>query len=81
MRFRVRLRRGGTREGFAVWGLLELFELGYLPLRKSLTPRAASVLWARRAELLEMAGNLTRRGGFAQRLRGSYAARGNAIAS
>jgi UDP-MurNAc hydroxylase len=79
MRFRVRLRRGGTREGFAFWGLLELFELGYLPLRKSLTPRAASVLWARRAELLEMAGNLTRRGGFAQRLRRSYAAPGTRL--
>jgi UDP-MurNAc hydroxylase len=76
MRFRTRLQRGGTREDFAFWGLLALFELGYLPLRKSLTPRAASVLWARRDELREMAGNLTRRGGFAQRLSGNYAARG-----
>jgi Beta-lactamase superfamily domain len=81
MRLRVRLRRGGTREDFAFWGLLALFELGYLPLRKSLTPRAASVLWARRAELLDMAGNLTRRGGFAQRLSGNYAARGTQTAS
>ncbi|SRR6266536_1621611 len=75
MRFRVRLNRGGTREDFAFWGLLALFELGYLPLRKSLTPRAASVLWARRAELFDMAANLTRRGGFAQRLSGNYAPR------
>jgi hypothetical protein len=81
MRFRVRLNRGGTREDFAFWGLLALFELGYLPLRRSLTRRAAAVLWARRAEVLDMAANLTRRGNFAQRLSGNYTARRTPIAS
>jgi UDP-MurNAc hydroxylase len=51
MRVRIDLARGGVQTDFLFWGLLSLHELGYFPLRKMATPRAARVLWRRRAEV------------------------------
>ena len=34
MRIRIHLARGGTRSDLAFWGLLAVWELGYLPLRR-----------------------------------------------
>jgi UDP-MurNAc hydroxylase len=51
MRIRIDLAPGGVQTDFLFWGLLSLRELGYLPLRRVLTPRAARVLWRRRAEV------------------------------
>src|SRR5206468_5107039 len=51
MRIRIELSAGGVQTDFLFWGLLSLHELGYFPLRKMLTARAAGVLWRRRAEV------------------------------
>ena len=51
MRIRVELAAGGVQTDFLFWGLLSLRELGYFPLHKMATPRAARVLWRRRAEV------------------------------
>ena len=51
MRLRIDLAPGGVQTDFLFWGLLSLHELGYFPLRRMLTPRAAAVLWRRRAEV------------------------------
>jgi hypothetical protein len=51
MRVRIDLAGGGVQTDFLFWGLLSLHELGYFPLRKMATPRAARVLWRRRAEV------------------------------
>ena len=49
MRTRIHLAPGGTRSDFAFWGLLAVWELGYLPLRRcALRPRfwaAAARRW------------------------------------
>jgi UDP-MurNAc hydroxylase len=50
-RVHVHLRRGGLVHDAAFWGLLALYELEYLPLRKVFTPRAARALTARWREL------------------------------
>src|SRR5438067_954331 len=50
MRVRIDLAPGGVQTDFLFWGLLSLRELGYFPLRRMATPRAARVLWRRRAE-------------------------------
>jgi UDP-MurNAc hydroxylase len=51
-RIRVHLRRGGATCDAAFWGLLSVFELGYLPLRNLLTWRAVWGLAVRWRELL-----------------------------
>ena len=51
MRLRIDLAPGGVQTDFLFWGLLSLHELGYFPLHKMATPRAAGVLWRRRAEV------------------------------
>jgi hypothetical protein len=51
MRLRIDLAPGGVQTDFLFWGLLSLHELGYFPLHKMATPRAARVLWRRRAEV------------------------------
>jgi hypothetical protein len=51
-RIRVHLRCGGATCDAAFWGLLTLYELGYLPLRRVLNPRALTTLLARWREIL-----------------------------
>jgi UDP-MurNAc hydroxylase len=63
-RMRTWVRKGGMKEEFKFWGLLQLHEIGYLPLRNFLTPRAVSVLWKRRYEILETARASLRSGRF-----------------
>jgi UDP-MurNAc hydroxylase len=62
-RVHVQMRRGALREDTAFWGALMMWELGYLPARRSCTPRAARVVWRRRAEFVAYAGALRRRRG------------------
>jgi len=52
-RIRVHLRRGGATRDAAFWGLLTVYELGYLPLRNVVTLRAlanalGALAWAGR---------------------------------
>jgi hypothetical protein len=51
-RIRVRIRRGGATRDAAFWGLLTVFELGYLPLRRVLTLRGLTTLASRWRELV-----------------------------
>jgi UDP-MurNAc hydroxylase len=54
-RMRIWVPRGGMKDDFKFWGLLQLYETGYLPLRNMMTPRALKVLWLRRFEVIEVA--------------------------
>jgi UDP-MurNAc hydroxylase len=63
-RMRVWVKKGGMRGEFKFWGLVQLYETGYLPLRNLLTPRALAVIWRRRAEVLEMGRSAFRGGPF-----------------
>jgi len=54
-RIRVHLRRGGATCDAAFWGLLGVFELGYLPLRNLLTWRG---LWGLPVRWRELVGYL-----------------------
>jgi len=51
-RIRVQLKRGGATCDAAFWGLLTLYELGYLPLRNVLNWRGLSGLVVRWRELI-----------------------------
>ena len=53
MRIRVHVRPGGAGDDLTFWGLVVPWELGYLPLTRSLRPRLAETTWRRRAEWLE----------------------------
>jgi UDP-MurNAc hydroxylase len=75
MRMRVELRPGGVDTDLAFWALMAVHELGYLPLRRVLTPRMAGVAWRRRRELLGMVtGRLFGRGTLAERMTGGLGA-------
>jgi UDP-MurNAc hydroxylase len=66
-RLRIWVRKGGMKEDFKFWGLLQLYEVGYLPLRNFLTPRALSVLWRRRFEILEILRSVARSNRFEEK--------------
>lgn len=66
-RMRIHVRRGGMKEDFKFWGLLQLYEIGYLPLRNLAKPRAISVIWRRRFEILEVIRSALRSGRFEEK--------------
>ena len=69
MRLRVELRPGGVHVDLPFWGLLTIWELGYLPLRRLLTWRAVRAAWRRRAEVWEsFASKLVGKGSFVNRM-------------
>jgi hypothetical protein len=71
LRLRVELRPGGVDSDLAFWGLLAMWELGYLPVTKVPRRRLASAVWRRRREILEtVTGGLLKRGSFAERMSG-----------
>ena len=53
MRLQIELRPGGVNEDFLFWGLLTIWELGYLPLTRLPLGRLAGAAWRRRRELWE----------------------------
>ena len=63
MRFHTTLRVGGLGDDLAFWGLLGLYELGYLPAHRTMRPRMLRAGWRRRAELLQMGGAAVGGGG------------------
>jgi UDP-MurNAc hydroxylase len=76
MRFEGEIRRGGLSGEFALWTLLGIYELGYLPLRRLCTARFASVCWHRRRELLGfVTAALRTRGPMAARMTSRFMAR------
>jgi UDP-MurNAc hydroxylase len=66
-RMRIWVRKGGMKEEFKFWGLLQLYEIGYLPLRNIATPRGVFVIWHRRLEVLEMLRSSLRSGRFEEK--------------
>ncbi|HWS45924.1 MAG TPA: MBL fold metallo-hydrolase [Acidimicrobiia bacterium] len=58
MRIHAHLRSGGAGDDVTFWGLLVPWELGYLPLHRSISPRLARVAFRRRAEVLEFFDSL-----------------------
>ncbi|MEX1007232.1 MAG: MBL fold metallo-hydrolase [Acidimicrobiia bacterium] len=58
MRIHVHVLPGGAGDDLTFWALLVPWELGYLPLRRSVSPRLAEVVWRRRREWLEWADAL-----------------------
>jgi len=74
MRFRTRLLPGGTGSDLAFWGLLTIWELGYLPMHKMLRPRMIAAGWRRRAEFAQAARAAFGRGSFVDRMSGQLAA-------
>jgi UDP-MurNAc hydroxylase len=75
LRLRVELRPGGVDADLGFWGLLAIWELGYLPLHRVPRLRLASAAWRRRRELWELATTrLLGRGSMAARLTGGLIA-------
>jgi hypothetical protein len=75
MRIRIDLSAGGVATDFLFWGLLSLQELGYFPLRSVMTPRAARVLWRRRAEVWGFLQSLLSFRSFDQKVMGNLMSR------
>jgi hypothetical protein len=75
MRIRVDLAPGGVQTDFLFWGLLSLHELGYFPLRRVMTPRAARVLWRRRAEVWGFLRSMLRLKSVDEKIRATLASR------
>jgi hypothetical protein len=80
IRVRVDLEPGGFDEDTAFWLLLMLWELGYLPIRRSLAGRVARVAWRRRLEALGYVDALresrSEGGSFQERMVRSFASHG-----
>ena len=76
MRVRIDLAPGGVQTDFLFWGLLSLRELGYFPLRRMATPRAARVLWRRRAEVWGFVRSLFGTETFDEKVMGTLVSRG-----
>ena len=80
VRLHIDLGPGGFDEDTAFWLLLMLWELGYLPVRRSINRRMARVAWRRRREALGYIDTLraSRRegGSFQERMVRSFASHG-----
>ena len=73
MRIHVKLRPGGASGDLAFWGVLMVWEIGYLPVRKLLRPRFLGALWRRRREAYDALGSLRGSGSALERLAGGFA--------
>ena len=71
LRISIDLAPGGLRIDIPFWGLLAIFELGYLPVHRALRPRALRVWWRRRDELRQMLGSLISRRTLNERMFGT----------
>jgi hypothetical protein len=74
MRLRIELEPGGIHSDLAFWGLLMIWDLGYLPMRRVVGPRSATVAWRRRRELFDWATRLVGRGPLVGRMSGGLMA-------
>jgi hypothetical protein len=80
MRVRVDLAAGGAGSDLAFWGLVGIWELGYLDRRTYLSRRFWEVAWRRRDEGLGALSALRHRGSFSERMAAQFA-EGDASAS
>jgi hypothetical protein len=71
LRLRIELAPGGIDSDLGFWGLVAMWELGYLPVTAVPRRRLAAALWKRRWEIWDtVAGRLFGRGSFAERMTG-----------
>lgn len=73
MRIHVHLQPGGASGDLAFWGVLMVWEIGYLPVRRLLRPRFLSALWRRRREAYDALAALRGSGTPLERLAGGFA--------
>ncbi|MET0912191.1 MAG: MBL fold metallo-hydrolase [Acidimicrobiales bacterium] len=73
MRIRVALRPGGVNEDLAFWGLLMIWEIGYLPVRNLASRRFLDAVWRRRREAVGSLGMLRGSGSPLKRLSEGFA--------
>jgi UDP-MurNAc hydroxylase len=73
MRVRVDLATGGAGSDLAFWGLVGIWELGYLDRRTYLSRRFAEVAWRRRDEGIGALAALRHRGSFSERMAAQFA--------
>jgi UDP-MurNAc hydroxylase len=72
MRLQIELDDDGTGTDFMFWGLLTIWELGYLPLHELSMTRLAVTGWSRRREFLAIAwGQVAGKGSRAERIAGT----------
>jgi len=78
MRFHTVISPGRTGDDLAFWGLLTVYELGYLPVHRLLRPRMLRAAWRRRAEVTQAARAALGGGGsFVDRMSGQLATHGD----
>ena len=68
MRMKTALRPGGVETDLAFWGLVHIWEMGYLPISRVLRPRLLAAAWRRRREGLDVLGALAGGGSMLRRL-------------
>jgi UDP-MurNAc hydroxylase len=73
MRIRVELRAGALSDDLAFWGLVAVWELGYLKPRTWLRPRFWQVMWRRRDEIVSALAAARGRGSFFDRMANRFA--------
>jgi UDP-MurNAc hydroxylase len=73
MRIRTELRAGALSDDLTFWGLIAIWENGYLDWRALPKRRLARVLWHRRAEVFDAVRALVGRGSFVDRMANRFA--------
>jgi UDP-MurNAc hydroxylase len=68
MRIRTDLFAAGASDDLAFWGLMMVWELGYLTPRTLLRPRFVRALWRRRSEIFDSVDSLRGKGSFLERM-------------
>jgi hypothetical protein len=81
MRVRVDLAAGGAGSDLAFWGLVGIWELGYLDRHTCLSQRFLDVAWRRRDEGIGALSALRHRGSFSERMAAQFAESDQAPAS
>jgi UDP-MurNAc hydroxylase len=75
LRLEIELRRGGLDTDLGFWGLLAMWELGYLPIGGVPRWRLVGAVWRRRREIVEtVTRRFIGRGSFASRMTGGLIA-------
>lgn len=79
-RQRTHLRAGGVGDDLAFWGLVMIWEIGYLPVRRAMRPRAVRAAARRWREGLDIMASLVRGRGESpvERLAGGFGSSGTA---
>jgi UDP-MurNAc hydroxylase len=71
LRVSIELAPGGLQTDFWFWAFLVFYEIGYLPLRRALTPRLLGVWWRRRTEVWQLLTSLRSPGTLTEKMIGT----------